>query len=1430
MRKTATYRLRIRPFSTLMAAGLVLFLCFGQLHAQQKGTLKRANEAFEKMSYLEAIKYFEKALSKGFDKNGLIRLADAYRLTNNSRKAAEVYSKVVGLNQILPINYFYFAQALMNQGLYPEAAKWFDRYAKAVPQDPRGEKFAASCRTIESYFADTAEIRIRPFPHNSKVDDFSPVWYKGGILFSSSRSEGSVVESRYDWNGQPFLDLYYSKMTGEGEKFSRPVLIKGKLNTRFHEATCAWDSLNSLVYFTRNNFFEGKKTTDDNGIMNLKLFYADVPQTGPWTNVRSLPFNSDVYSIGHPAIMYGSESLLFISDKPGGFGGTDIYRANFSEDGWAEPVNLGPSVNTAGNEMFPYLTPDGLLYFSSDGLGGLGGLDVFYCDLNAKECIPQNMGAPINSSADDFGFLMSGDHGWGMFSSNRLGGLGSDDIYLLKYEKPSWKGVVVDAVTKQPIQGVKVALHLPRINRQITAETDPNGNVNLLLNRDVTYQLVAEADQYRAKRMEISTYGAKKDDQLQDTIFMERPSIIVVTKVLDVSTGFPITNAKVRIVGSDMTMKTDSAGEVTFYYDPYPEYEQRPVDCPEQEIAQYCFKFQDEGILDFDTLQLTYEWSFGDGTKVRELEPRHCYRGPGTYHVELNLLDRAGQVFMNQATYDLEVRPPAGLLIDGPDTVRVGSRVSYASGRAILDGCSLDQFQWDLNSGETFSGLGFSHVFAKPGRYRLRLNASGTGDQAPQACSSCMTKDIVVLESDWIKPDRDSLIFAWSKTPTTPAPKIECEQQQPESYCYNFFDDGDLASDSLPYLYHWDLGDGTKMQGLTINHCYAQPGTYTIRLEVVDPFTNRIVSVVSEYDLEVKDLRQVYVESYDTVAVGTSIEFDALKSDVPGCNIQSVSWDFGDGAKATGAVTMHEYTRRGTFRVQMIVQGVDPRTGQACSKCTYKEVQVLPDYRGNEVRDSLQQIAEIATTGRSIPTGTVLLEILKEGYGNHRLSFDPGTKPGIVRDSVFMEKPGGQGAVIVDVADEKTRLRLKQVTLTLRDATTGIEIGTYDLEEGAMTLPLEPGKTYSMVASKPGYLNAAQDVGPIEKGKKLTQIHFELKQAIVGSSWVLHNLYYDFDRANIRHDAAIELEKLAGFLKANPSLTIELGSHTDVRGSDAYNLELSQNRANSAVEYLKTRGISGNRILPRGYGEQKLTNRCEDGVTCSEAQHQENRRTEITILGLKDPIYSQARKVEDIWGTVSLSIPSTPQFSGPFTILVGTYVREKDPAFFQALDGKFAVTGKKVDGFWEYTTGSYPDYAAAKADLPKVIGNGFAHASILATPVYTLGATAAMDVVPATEPTADVTPNPSTEIFYSVQVAVAGRTVQPNFFESFGDYKDGLFEKQIEGRRVFFVGKYKTEQEAIKHLSKIRRTGHSDAFLVHFDKGKKSNLNKIGSN
>jgi OmpA family len=332
---------------------------------------------------------------------------------------------------------------------------------------------------------------------------------------------------------------------------------------------------------------------------------------------------------------------------------------------------------------------------------------------------------------------------------------------------------------------------------------------------------------------------------------------------------------------------------------------------------------------------------------------------------------------------------------------------------------------------------------------------------------------------------------------------------------------------------------------------------------------------------------------------------------------------------------------------------------------------------------------------------------------------------------------------------------------------------------------------------------------------------------------VLHNLYYDFDKSHIRNDAAIELAKLVVFLEVNPQLTVELGSHTDVRGTDAYNLALAQARAESAVAFLIAKGIPTARIIARGYGEQRLANGCADGVHCSEEMHQSNRRTEITVLGFTDPIYSQARSVEEIWGTASIMIPSTPETAGPFTILLGTYLQPRGSTFFASLAGtQYPVTQRVIDGFWCYSYGDYPDYQAAAVNLEAAVSRGFPNASILAVPPFTLPAATRQGTPITTVGTKSINPmatgNARDDGFYAVQIAVLGRTVQQSFLSSFGEYQPQVFEREISGRRVFFVGRYLTEQEAMRHLVKIRRSGHGDAFLVRFDRGKKVNLDKIG--
>jgi outer membrane protein OmpA-like peptidoglycan-associated protein len=747
----------------------------------------------------------------------------------------------------------------------------------------------------------------------------------------------------------------------------------------------------------------------------------------------------------------------------------------------------------------------------------------------------------------------------------------------------------------------------------------------------------------------------------------------------------------------------------------------------------------------------------------------------------------------------------------------------------------LEGFGWEWSHGVSAVGATMRHTFTKPGRYTLQLSAAGHGAEAPRACGACVTREVVVIPADQqrkLDQVEDSLKIAWS-SPATKAPSanLPCTPQEPENYCYRFTDEGGVASDTMPLIYLWDLGDGHSKEGQEVYHCYERPGVYNVRLEILDPYSRQRISLRTEYELDVQDIRQVYIDSYDTVALGADMAMNAYRSDAAGCKVASVYWNFGDGETAFGPEVTHQYARRGSYRVQMVLQGTDQATGEPCTRCSYKQLQVLPGYRGNELRDSLRQSTSVAAHTKAIPEGTVLLEIVKEGYEKHHLSFDPQVDEGVLKDSVYLKPIVSATTVLVDVRDERTGLRLRDVTILLQDLKTGFALGEFLLQDSTVVLPLEPGQTYYLLARKQGYLTQVESIGPIQKGGVPISLHMNLSIAEIGKSWVIHNLYYDFDKSHIRNDAAIELAKLVVFLDANPQVTIELGSHTDMRGSDAYNLALAQARAESAVAFLHAKGIAIERIIARGYGEQKPVNRCTNGVACSEAEHQENRRTEITILGLKDPIYSLARPVEDIWGTASIMIPSTPSTAGPFTILLGTYTMPKEAAAFEALAGtQYPVTAREMDGFWLYSYGDYPNYDAANANLQAVISRGYPHATVLVVPPFTLPAAvrAGTPITKVGRASLSATGNPDDDGFYAVQVAVLGRSVQPSFLESFGDYRSAMYERDIAGRRVFFVGRYATEQEAMNHLAKIRRTGHGDAFLVRFEHGNKVNLDKIG--
>ncbi|WP_281990389.1 hypothetical protein [Aquimarina aggregata] len=265
---------------------------------------------------------------------------------------------------------------------------------------------------------------------NSKGSDYAPSFYNGELIFASSRDVNSISKTFDALNNQPFLDLY---KTIEINNQQRVRKLKGKINSKFHESSAVFTQDKKTVYFTRNNYSKKKYGTNDEGVVLLKIYRASYYE-GKWRDVEELPFNSDDYSIAHPALSPDGKHLFFASDMPGSFGKSDLYKVDIYEDGnFGTPVNLGERINTKERETFPYVSDKGNLFFASNGHSGFGGLDIFMTLPNKDGNIEvYNLGKPINSEKDDFTFIINEEHKTGYLASNRDGGKGDDDIYGFK--------------------------------------------------------------------------------------------------------------------------------------------------------------------------------------------------------------------------------------------------------------------------------------------------------------------------------------------------------------------------------------------------------------------------------------------------------------------------------------------------------------------------------------------------------------------------------------------------------------------------------------------------------------------------------------------------------------------------------------------------------------------------------------------------------------------------------------------------------------------------------------------------------------------------------------------------------------------------------------------------------------------------------------
>jgi len=427
-----------------------------------------SDELYENLAYHVVVEKLTKDLVKNpTDGNALFQMANSHRLNANYKKAEHFYAKAANFSD-KPEATLHYAQMLMINRKYDLASDWFNKYAGIAINSgdaKLSKQMAGFATNLQKGVPMSNKYQIAKAPFNSDKLDFSPAYFKEDIVFVSNRNK---VTNEDTWTGDNYTDLYMASKN-ENNLYSAKAKKLKKVNGNLHEGPASFTKDGSKVYFTKSDYKGGKRKYDEIDNTRLNIFSANINEDGKMSKVERLDFNNHEYSSYHPAIDATGKVLYFASDMPGGYGGSDLYMVKGGDDGWGEPVNLGPQINTAGNEVFPNIHGD-QLFFASDLHVGYGGLDVFSASKsNDSWGFISNLGAPINSNTDDFGYVLNSSDNAGFFTSTRSG---NDDIYsFTKVATYNLGGAVVNCNTGEPIENATVFVY----ETGETFYTDENG-------------------------------------------------------------------------------------------------------------------------------------------------------------------------------------------------------------------------------------------------------------------------------------------------------------------------------------------------------------------------------------------------------------------------------------------------------------------------------------------------------------------------------------------------------------------------------------------------------------------------------------------------------------------------------------------------------------------------------------------------------------------------------------------------------------------------------------------------------------------------------------------------------------------------------------------------------------------------------------------
>jgi len=512
---------------------IITLLSSAILTAQSNET-KRADKHFNKYEFVEAATDYLKLVTDGkADTYVYSQLAESYFNVFNTIEAEKWYAKALETSSEPEMVYNY-SQMLKANGKYEESNTQLDLFASMRPADHRATAFRENPNYLPKILEKGKRFNVQNLAINSEVSDFGGTLKNGKLYITSARNSNRKT---YGWNEEPFLDIYTAYVNDDGE-FQTPSIIEQNINTKYHEGTVSFSPDGNTMYFSRESFYE--KVYERDSITKYKIsvlnLYKSINQEGQWSEAEALSLNGDSYSVKNPSVSADGKTLYFASDKTGGYGNFDIYSAPIDENGSVgDATNLGQKLNTEGQEMFPFISANNTLYFSSNGHLGLGGLDVFFAKIVDGKVGPiRNVGIPVNGNADDFAFSINEETEEGFVSSNREGGVGSDDIYSIKKIQPICDVLVSvtvkDRKTGLILVGAAVSIQDADGNIFGTKTSNTEGVVEYIIECNIDTKLVGSKIDYESGFTLVA--GTSEEEVSADLLLTPIDEIILANKVI----------------------------------------------------------------------------------------------------------------------------------------------------------------------------------------------------------------------------------------------------------------------------------------------------------------------------------------------------------------------------------------------------------------------------------------------------------------------------------------------------------------------------------------------------------------------------------------------------------------------------------------------------------------------------------------------------------------------------------------------------------------------------------------------------------------------------------------------------------------------------------------------------------------------------------